>query len=368
VSSAERRCQLAHDRGVTVLAVVEARAEVGEELRDWVADRSVHVISSRPLLELHGEAALGGLARASRDWRIHEVPDGEAAKTPEVASGLWQDLLAAGARRDSRLLTFGGGSVCDLGAFVAATFMRGMALAHVPTTLLAQVDAAIGGKSAINLPAAKNAVGAFHQPERVVASTRLLATLPRRELAAGLVEAIKMAALLDLELLTAIERDLEALLGAAGGPAWADIVIAAQRAKAGVVGRDPREAGERRVLNFGHTLGHALEAVLGYGALPHGEAVAHGMRFALQLATGRGLDGDFARRLESILARLGQPLLPPADVGDLLRVLQRDKKAGPDGVVWILPTAPGRWEAVPLPAEQVAAELEIFMARRGAAC
>jgi 3-dehydroquinate synthase len=368
VSLAERRCELPHDRGSTALVVVEEPAAIGSELLDWVEGRSLHVVTSRPILEMHGEEALGGLSRAARDWQVHEVPDGEAAKTPEVAGRLWHDLLAGGARRDSRVLTFGGGSVCDLGAFVAGTFMRGLALCHVPTTLLAQVDAAVGGKSALNLAAAKNVVGVFHHPERVVASTRLLATLPRRELAAGLVEAIKMAALLDLDLLAALERDLDDLLGGAGGPAWADIVAAAQRTKAGVVTRDPREAGERRVLNFGHTLGHALEVDLDFGVLPHGEAVAHGMRFALQLAEARGLDRGFAQRLEALLARLGIPPLPRPDTRNLLRVLQHDKKAGPEGVIWVLPTAPGRWEAARLPGDQVAAELEVFVARHCGAC
>lgn len=366
--SAGRRSELIHDRGSTGLSVVEKRGDVGEELRDWVAGREVFVVTSAPIWALHGEAALGGLPRGASSWQVLEVPDGEAAKNLTVAEELWQTMLGAGARRDSLLLTFGGGSVCDLGAFVAATFMRGVAFSHAPTTLLAQVDAAIGGKSAINLPTAKNIVGVFRHPVRVVAATGLLQTLPAREVRSGLVEVIKVASLLDERLFGALEGGLDDLLDSRQSGAWPDVVAAAQRAKVGVVMRDPREAGERRVLNFGHTLGHALEVALGYGVLAHGEAVAYGIYFALQLAAARGLDSDVRRRLESVLDRLELPPLPETSIDTLLEIIGRDKKARADGVVWVLPTALGAWEAAGLESDFVAGELTEFVARRCRAC
>jgi len=345
-----------------------SRREVEDELADWVAGREVLVVTSAPVWNLHGSAALGGLAEAAAAWHLLEVPDGEAAKTPAVAEELWREMLARGARRDSLLLTFGGGSVCDLGAFVAATFMRGIAFSHVPTTLLAQVDAAIGGKSAVNLPGAKNIVGAFQHPERVVAATGLLETLPPRQIRAGLVEAIKIAALRKVSLFERFEAELAALLADSRAPAWPGVVAEAQGAKVEVVMRDPLEAGERRVLNFGHTLGHALEAVLGYDALAHGEAVAYGIYFALQLAASRGLDPRAIERVEGLLGQLELPALPRPSSEAVLQAIGRDKKAGPRGAVWVLPTNLGAWEAVVLPSDLVAAELRSFLARHCEAC
>jgi 3-dehydroquinate synthase len=362
-----RRSTLRHAGGVTELAVGLGPGVVAEVLGDWVAARSVFAVTSEPVWRLHGERCCAPLAAAAASWTVLEVPDGEAAKTPAVAERLWRRLLAAGGRRDSRVVAFGGGSVGDVAGFAAATFLRGVGVCQVPTTVLAQVDAAIGGKSAINLPGAKNSVGVFRQPDRVVAAVELLATLDERERRAGLVEVVKMAALLDPGLLDRVERDLDLLLVAVGEP-WVDLVARAQAAKVGVVERDPLESGERRVLNFGHTLGHALEAHAGFGALLHGEAVAYGMLFALQLAGGRGLDTGFRRRLETVIERLEPAALPPASVDELLTLAGRDKKAGREGIVWVLPTAPGAWEAVTLESGVLRAELEAFMARHCKAC
>jgi 3-dehydroquinate synthase len=235
----------------------------------------------------------------------------------------------------------------------------------VPSTLLAQVDASVGGKTAIDLPQGKNSVGAFHQPALVVADTELLATLDRREIAAGLVEVIKMAALLDVGLLSRVERDLERLLDA-DAEALAPLVTAAVAAKIRIVEEDPYEADRRRLLNFGHTLGHALEAALGYTGLRHGEAVAHGMRFALRLARRRGLDRGDAARLETVLGRLGLPPLPAVAPGALLDAMRRDKKARESGLVWVLPSALGRGEMVSgIAWSEVETELREFLAVAG---
>ncbi len=361
---APRRLELDHGAGVTRLTVGGDLELPGSELAEWVAGRRVFVVTSKPVWALHGAACFDRLARRADALEVLEVPDGEAAKTIEVAVDLWERLVAAGGRRDSRVVSFGGGSVGDVAGFVAGTFMRGVPLAHVPTTLLAQVDAAVGGKAAINLPGAaggaKNVVGVFHHPRHVVAVTEVLATLPARQLKAGLVEVIKAAALLDPVLFAQLEESLDELLGPGPSP-WVPLVAAAQSAKIGVVERDPREGGERRVLNFGHTLGHAIEACLGYGGLLHGEAVAHGMSFAMTLARPRGLDAVSRRRISDLLARLDLPPLPHCSVSELMRYVERDKKARGDGAVWVLPKALGAWEAVQLPRDEVEAALRAFV-------
>jgi 3-dehydroquinate synthase len=269
--------------------------------------------------------------------------------------------LRAGGKRDSRLLAFGGGSVGDLGGFVAATFLRGISCVQLPTTLLAQVDASIGGKTAVDLPEAKNSVGAFHHPHAVVADTRWLATLDARQRRAGLVEAFKMAYVLDGPQFGAFEALLPGLL--AGDPAaLATAVPEAAAIKARVVERDPTEQGERALLNFGHTLGHALEAAGGYQGLLHGEAVAWGMLFALRLARRRGLSAASAQRLEQVLRVFALPPLPSVEPETLLTLLGRDKKAREAGVGWVLPVAvgTGRWGVV-VPPTEVAAELSEFL-------
>lgn len=353
---------LRHPRGETRIVVGE-NCLAGElaAAAPLFAGRTVFLVSSPPVLRLQGAAAeplralAGGLV-------VLEVPDGEAAKEIAVASRLWEEMARAGGKRDSVVVALGGGSVGDLAGFVAATFLRGIAFVQLPTTLLAQVDAAIGGKTAIDIAAGKNLVGAFCQPELVVADVATLATLPCVELRSGLVETIKMAALLDLELLGRVERDLGRLL--AGEPAaLAPVVRRAAAAKIGVVERDPFEAGERQLLNYGHTLGHALEAAAGYGRMPHGDAVAWGMRFCHRLAARRGADLEFLARVERLLDRLGVPPLPALAADEVAGHLARDKKARASGLTWILPMAPGAGRRTTgIAISEVAAELGTFLA------
>ena len=362
------RSRLRHGAGVSELVVGDGPEFVQRELAEWVAERQIFVVTSAPVWALYGGAYCAALGAGGDGGAVFELPDGEAAKTPAVAGDLWQRMLAAGGRRDSRVVTFGGGTVTDVGGFVAATFMRGLAVSHVPTTVLAQVDAAIGGKSAVNLPAAKNIVGAFHHPDKVVTPTAVLDSLPARELRAGLAEVVKMAVLLDGELLTLLEHDLSSLLDDPGDARWQALIATAQRAKAAVVERDPKEQGERRVLNFGHTLGHAIEAVLGYGVLLHGEAVAHGMRFATRLAAARGLESDFEHRLDPLIRRLSPRPLPELSVERLLEAVGRDKKAERRGPVWVLPRGVGSWHPVRLRADEIAGELADFLAAANRGC
>lgn len=309
-------------------------------LADWVRGRTLFLLSSRPVWDLHG-AALDDLRQHAAKSVELDVADGEAAKTVATADWLWQAMLEAGGKRDSRLITLGGGTVGDLGGFVAGCFLRGIPFAQVPTTLLAQVDAAIGGKTGVDLPQGKNTVGVFHHPAWVIADTALLGTLSRDELRAGLVEVVKMAFLLDVALLERVERDLDALL-AGDAAKLAPVVAAAAAAKLGVVADDPTEGDRRRLLNFGHTLGHAIEASLGYQGLRHGDAVGYGLLFALRLACRRGLEGREAARLQTLLQRFELPPLPALEVEDLLAHMSRDKKATEGGLVWVLPQRLGQ--------------------------
>ncbi|MCX6552794.1 MAG: 3-dehydroquinate synthase [Acidobacteria bacterium] len=270
------------------------------------------------------------------------VPDGERHKTLPTALRIYDALLRAAADRSAEIVTFGGGVVGDVGGFAAATYLRGLALVHVPTTLLAQVDAAIGGKVGVNLPAGKNLVGAFYQPWAVVIDPSLLATLPRREFRAGLYEVIKYGVACDAELFARLRRELGPI--SRRDPAVLTPVIAdCCRIKAAIVAEDERESGARRVLNFGHTVGHALEAATRYRRFRHGEAVAYGMLASCAIASARGVlaPGDHDA-VASVIAQLGP--LPP--VGDLsasaqLDHMRRDKKVHDGRLHFVLPTGIG---------------------------
>ena len=279
---------------------------------------------------------------------VLELPGGEACKTFDQAARALARLAALDVGRDAIVVGIGGGAVCDLAGFVAATYMRGIALGLVPTTLVAQIDAAIGGKNALDVGPWKNAVGTFHFPEFVLCDPRALAALPRRELRAGLAELVKAAAIGDAALFAAMEADPAALLDPTG-PALADAMRRAVAVKLGIVARDPLERGERRLLNFGHTFGHALELGRGLG---HGEAVAIGMVLAARLSAACGrLGGRELARLIGLLDRLGLPTeAPRADAGATLEALRRDKKRDGDCVRFVLLCGIGRAaiERVPL--------------------
>jgi 3-dehydroquinate synthase len=253
------------------------------------------------------------LTEAGFDTIQVSVPEGELAKRLGVASALWDRLLDAGCDRTSTVVALGGGAVGDVAGFVAATYMRGMNFVQVPTTLLAQVDASSGGKTAIDHPRGKNLIGAFHQPRLVVADVATLGTLPARELLAGLAEVVKYGVIGDAELFGRLEAQVPALL-ARDLDALAPIVAASARQKAAVVAADEHEVGgERAVLNFGHTVGHALEAVSDYRRFLHGEAVAVGMVAAARVSHALGIcDADVGTRIEGLLRELGLPTCRPS--------------------------------------------------------
>jgi 3-dehydroquinate synthase len=262
--------------------------------------------------------------------RVHSVvlPDGEQHKDWTTLTTIFDALLQAHCDRDTTIYALGGGVVGDMAGFAAACFMRGIPYVQLPTTLLAQVDSSVGGKTAINHPLGKNMIGAFHQPRVVVCDIDTLRTLPDRELRAGLAEIIKYGPIADWAFFEWLERHADDLL-ARQPHALMHAVRRSCEIKAEVVARDEREGGLRAMLNFGHTFGHAIEAGLGFGAWLHGEAVAAGMVLAAALSERVGLiDGDASRRLGKLLARCGLPVRAPAlPIQQYLDLMRMDKKA-----------------------------------------
>jgi 3-dehydroquinate synthase len=256
------------------------------------------------------------------------LPAGETAKTLDNVARVLETLATLGASRDSTVIALGGGMIGDLAGFAAASWMRGIDFVQVPTTLLAMVDSSVGGKTGVNLAAGKNLVGAFHQPRAVVIDTATLATLPSREYAAGLAEVVKYGAIGDAKFFAWLEANADAL-NAREADALSTAIAVSCRYKAGVVARDERELGERALLNFGHTFGHAIEAVCGYGEALHGEAIAMGMVLAAGLSArlGRAPVAD-TERLGVLLTRFGLPIALPAGIeaDALLARMRLDKK------------------------------------------
>ncbi len=251
------------------------------------------------------------------------LPDGEAHKTVATMQTILDALVAAGANRDTTVIALGGGVVGDVTGFAAACYMRGVAFIQIPTTLLAQVDSSVGGKTGVNHPEGKNLIGAFHQPRAVLIDTDTLNTLPVRELKAGLAEVIKHGAICDLQFFGWLEENIDALLGK-DPAALAHAIQRSCEIKAQIVAEDEREAGRRATLNFGHTFAHAIENCLGYGVWLHGEAVAAGMVMAAELS---GIPVSEVQRLSALLQRADLPIEPPA-IGndDWVRAMGMDKK------------------------------------------
>ena len=277
------------------------------------------------------------------------LPDGEAYKTWTSLNLIFDALLSCACDRKTVMFALGGGVVGDMTGFAASAFMRGVPFVQVPTTLLAQVDSSVGGKTAINHPLGKNMIGAFYQPQRVICDLDTLKTLPDRELSAGLAEVIKYGPIADMGFLSWIESNLPALL-ARRPEALAHAVRRSCEIKADVVGQDERESGLRAILNFGHTFGHAIEAGMGYGAWLHGEAVGCGMVMAARLSARLGLvDEAFVQRLTTLIAAAGLPVQAPIlDVGDnaarYLSLMRLDKKSDAGEIRFVLVDGRGRAE------------------------
>src|SRR6185295_217286 len=311
---------------------------VGRALDDLQAPARRFIVSSPLVWRFHGEQ----IARAVHAPDPILVPDGERYKQLATVSRIYDALVRVNADRASTLITFGGGVIGDMAGFAAATYLRGIALVHVPTTLLAQVDSAIGGKVGVNHPLGKNLIGSFYQPLAVVIDPLVLGTLARREFRAGLYEVIKYGMTSSRPLFDRVAAERKAIFARAP-EALTAIIADSCRIKAAVVSADEREAGPRRILNFGHTAGHAIEAVTKYRRFRHGEAVAYGMLVAAELAGARGaLARQDQAALADLIASLG-PLPPIADVAasEMLDSMKHDKKVVAGQLHFVLPTAVG---------------------------
>jgi len=306
------------------------------------------VILTDSHVEKYAATVAESIADVGANVDVLTIEPGEQSKSAASAAALWEEVLNAGADRKTMICAVGGGVVGDLAGFIAATFARGLSFVQVPTTLLAQVDSSVGGKTGINLPGAKNMVGAFWQPAAVMIDTDVLNTLPDREYLSGLAEVVKYGVIMDEEFFRRLEQSVDALIER-DPETLREVVARCCRLKADVVEADEREtSGMRAILNYGHTFAHALEAVGGYGALLHGEAVSIGMICASRLAErlGRVTAGDTQRQVD-VLQKLRLPVeVPDYDREQLWQVMQRDKKVAHGALRFILPSRIGHVEAV----------------------
>jgi 3-dehydroquinate synthase len=321
-----------------------------DSLEGLPAAATAVVVTNPTVSALYAKFVSSLLSRKYKNILWVELPDGEAYKDWNSLNRIFDALLEAGCDRKTLIFALGGGVVGDIAGFAAACYMRGVPFVQIPTTLLAQVDSSVGGKTAINHPLGKNMIGAFYQPLRVIADLDTLDTLPERELSAGLAEIIKYGPIADDAFLDWIDGNLDALLGR-DKRALAHAVKRSCEIKASVVGQDERESGLRAILNFGHTFGHAIEAGLGYGEWLHGEAVGCGMVMAIDLSHRLGLvDAAYARRLTRLIERARLPIRGPAlGIDRYLELMRVDKKAEAGEIRFVVIEAPGRAAVRPAP-------------------
>ncbi|MGE0347661.1 3-dehydroquinate synthase [Hydrogenophaga sp.] len=358
VSSAQRVHIALGERSYEIVigsGVLDAEASYGG------LPRAAHamIVTNPVVASLYGEV----LAQALKGHYplVHTVvlPDGEAHKTWESLNLIFDALLSNGCDRNTVLFALGGGVVGDMTGFAAASYMRGVPFVQVPTTLLAQVDSSVGGKTAINHPLGKNMIGAFYQPHRVLCDLDVINSLPGRELSAGLAEVIKYGPIADAAFLDWMEANLDALI-ARDPAALAFAVRRSCEIKAQVVSQDERESGVRAILNFGHTFGHAIEAGMGYGAWLHGEAVGCGMVMAARLSVALGLvDQTFVERLRRLVERAGLPVVAPVldaqdNVGRYMALMRVDKKAEAGAIRFVVIDSVGHALVRSAPDEMVA--------------
>ena len=298
---------------------------------------AVVVVSDQRVADQHAQPLMDALSSAGLSVSLHLVPSGESAKTLAVLSGIYEALAAAGVDRRGALIAFGGGSVGDVAGFAAATWMRGIRYVQMPTTLLAMVDSSIGGKTAINLPAGKNLAGAVHQPSAIFCDLDYLASLPNEEFRASLAEVIKAALIADRSFAEWLSANLRAVLSRESS-SIREAVARAIAIKAAVVASDPTEAGERAVLNYGHTVGHALERVIGFGRVRHGEAVAWGMEVAVRISLMAQACTEASVAAQHALLRDAGLLAdrPAVSHAKLIDAMRHDKKSQSGEPRWVL--------------------------------
>jgi 3-dehydroquinate synthase len=332
------------DRQYPIRIGCDCVAELGAQAREALprCDR-IAVVSNPEIARLHGGAVLESLRQAGFNAELVEIPEGEAQKTVETVHRIWDHLIEHGYTRQSALVALGGGVVGDMTGFAAATYMRGIAFIQVPTTLLAMVDSSVGGKTGVNLTRAKNSVGAFWQPKRVFMDLAFLRTLPIEEFRSGFAEVIKHGVIRDAGYFEFLEKNLERIF-ALDGAAMTHVVAGSCRVKADVVAHDERESGLRAILNYGHTVGHAIEALSGYGQVRHGEAVAIGMVAAARIARAIGVCTDEALtdRLERLIEASGLPArIQGLELQAVLDRMKSDKKVLDGCLRFVLPVKLG---------------------------
>jgi 3-dehydroquinate synthase len=306
--------------------------------RSGIAGGRCAVITDSNVGQLYATPVIDSLERHGFGPQLVEIPPGEPSKSLATIEQVYQRLAAAELDRDSAIFALGGGVIGDLAGFAAATYLRGLPLVQLPTSMVAQVDSALGGKTAVNLRDAKNLIGAFYQPRLIVADIETLRSLPEREFREGLAEVIKYGAILDGGFIDWLEQHMPKIL-AREADRLGEMVAQSLQYKAAIVSSDEREGGLRKILNFGHTLGHALEASTAYCNYLHGEAVAIGMAAAARLSTRHtGLRADQAKRLENLLKAAGLVTALPAGwlTGEFIRALRLDKKRRGDAVEFVL--------------------------------
>ena len=315
---------------------------------DQAGTQHAVLITDSNVRPLYADTVADSLREAGLRVDVLVIEPGESSKSLDVAGQLWNDLLTTGADRSSLVIAVGGGVVGDLAGFVASTYARGIRFLQVPTTLLAQVDSSVGGKVGINLPSAKNMVGAFWQPTGVICDTRTLSSLPDREFSAGLAEVVKYGVILDESFFAELEDNADAIWSREAA-ILRRVVARCCQLKAEVVGQDEREtSGLRAVLNYGHTFCHAIESLTGYGQFLHGEAVSIGMLCASRLAVSMGrIDAELTDRQRQLLTRFHLPVeMPSLDPAQMIEAMQHDKKSQHGHLRFVLPCRLGKVELV----------------------
>jgi 3-dehydroquinate synthase len=322
-------------------------ADLGKHCQQLGLGKRCAIITDKKVAPRYGKAALGSLRKAGFEPVLLTVPSGETSKSLDMLQWCCDQLARHRLERKSFVVALGGGVVGDLAGFVASAYLRGVAFVQVPTTLLSQVDSSVGGKVGVNLKAGKNLVGAFYQPRFVLCDLATLRTLPPREFRSGLAEVVKYGIIYDDALFARLERDLPLLLNL-DASVLAEVVARCCEIKAEVVGQDETESGLRAILNFGHTIGHALEAISGYGKFLHGEAISIGQVAAAKLSERvTGLPASETARIQTLLARTGLPVavkLSPAQQTRLLSAMLLDKKVSGGRIKFVLTRKIGKVE------------------------
>jgi 3-dehydroquinate synthase len=343
------------DRSYSILVGGGLLAQTGRQIAALMPSGRITVVTNPTVAALYLAPVIASLGEAGYQALSIEIADGEEHKNLTTLSSIYDRLLEDGVDRGSAILALGGGVVGDVAGFAAATILRGVPYVQLPTTLLAQVDSSVGGKTGINHARGKNLIGAFYQPRLVLCDIETLATLPRREFLAGLAEVIKYGVILDPQLFVLIEEQLDAIL-AHDRDLLIRIVTRSCELKAMVVGRDEKESDYRAILNFGHTMAHAVENLTAYNTYLHGEAVALGMVAAARISHARGrCAADVVLRLERLLERAGLPVRIPASLAanQLVEAVERDKKSRDGKVKFVCVDEIGRASFEPLTTAEI---------------